>query len=57
MLAGMPITNGLSGLKDKFCSSIKLKRKVNTEGAYSEFDISIVAGVMNSTKDKKKISR
>ena len=56
MLAGMVITNGLSGLKDKFCSSIKLKRNVNKEGAYSVFDISICAGVMNIKKDSKKIS-
>ena len=57
MLAGMVITNGLSGLKDKFCSSIKLKRNVNKEGAYSVFEISIWAGVMNIKKDSKKISR
>ena len=57
MLAGMVITNGLSGLKDKFCSSIKLKKKVNKDGAYSLFAISICAGVMNIKKDKKKISK
>ena len=41
MIAGMVITNGLSGLNDKFCSSIKLKKKVNKDGAYSLFAISI----------------
>ena len=56
MLAGMVITNGLSGLKDKFCSSIKLKKKVNKDGAYSLFAISICAGVMNIKKDSKRIS-
>lgn len=33
MHEGMVITNGLSGLKDEFCSNIKLKRNVNKEGA------------------------
>jgi len=33
MPKGIIITNGLSGLKDKFCSSNKLKRNVNKEGA------------------------
>ena len=56
MIAGMVITNGLSGLNDKFCSSIKLKKKVNKDGAYSLFAISIWAGVMNIKKDSKKIS-
>ncbi len=53
----MLITNGLRGLKDKFCSNIELKRKVNKDGAYSVFEISICAGVMNIKKDNKKISR
>ena len=57
MLAGMLITNGLSGLKDKFCSNIKLKRNVNKEGAYSVFVIPICAGVANIKKDNKKISK
>ena len=57
MLAGMVITNGLSGLKDKFCSSITLKRNVNKEGAYPGFEISICAGVMNTKRDMKKISK
>ena len=57
MLAGMVIANGRNGLKDVFCSSIKLKRKVNKEGAYSVLEISICAGVMNIKKDKKKISK
>ena len=56
MLAGMEITSGLSNLKDKFCSNIKLKRKANKEGAYSVFEISICAGVMNIKKDNRKIS-
>tara|TARA_B100001093_G_scaffold276009_1_gene263781 strand:- start:852 stop:1025 length:174 start_codon:yes stop_codon:yes gene_type:complete len=56
MLAGMVITNGRNGLKDIFCSSNKLKKKVNKEGAYSVFEISICAGVMNIKKDRKKIS-
>ena len=57
MLAGIVITNGLSGLRDKFCSSIKSKRKVNKDGAYSIFAISICAGVINIKKDNKKISK
>ncbi len=57
MLIGMVITNGLSGLKEKFCSSIKLKRNVNMEGAYSVFEISICAGVKNINKNNKNISR
>ena len=56
MLAGTVITNGRNGLKDIFCSSDKLNRKVNKEGAYSVFEISICAGVMNINKDRKKIS-
>jgi len=56
MLAGMLITKGRNGLKDVFCSSDKLKRKVNNEGAYSGFEISICAGVINIKKDRKKIS-
>ena len=56
MLTGIVITNGLNGLKDIFCSSNKLKKKVNKEGAYSGLEISICAGVMNIKKDKKKIS-
>ena len=56
MLAGMVITNGRNGLKDIFCSRDKLKKKVNKEGAYSLFAISICAGVMRIKKDKKKIS-
>ena len=56
MLAGMVITNGLSGLIEKFCSSTKLKRKVNKDGAYSIFVISICAGVINIKKENKKIS-
>ena len=56
MLEGMVITNGLSGLKDKFCSNNKLKRNVNKEGAYSGFEISIVEGVMRITRDRKKSS-
>ena len=56
MLAGMLITKGRNGLKDVFCSSDKLKRKVNNEGAYSVFEISICAGVINIKKDRKKVS-
>ena len=56
MLAGMVITNGLSGLKDKFCSNNRLKRNVNKEGAYSEFEMSICEGVMKMTKNRTKIS-
>ena len=56
MLAGTVITNGRNGLKDIFCSSDKLNKKVNKEGAYSVFEISICAGVMNINKDRKKIS-
>ena len=57
MLAGMLITKGRNGLKDVFCSSDKLKRKVNNEAAYSGFEISICAGVINIKKDRQKISR
>ena len=57
MLTGMVIARGRSGLNDVFCSRDKLKRKVNNEGAYSVFEISICAGVINITKDRKKISR
>ena len=57
MQAGIEITKGLNGLIEIFCSNSELKRKVNKEGAYSEFDSSIVAGVKNSTKHKKKISK
>ena len=53
----MVITNGRNGLKDIFCSSKKLKKKINKEGAYSVFEISICAGVMNIKKDRKKISK
>ena len=56
MLKGILITNGRKGLKDMFCSSNKLKKKVNKEGAYCVFEISICAGVMNIKKDRKKIS-
>lgn len=52
----MEITNGLKGLKDIFCSSEILKKKVNKEGANSVFEISICAGVMRIKKDKKNIS-
>ena len=57
MLKGIEITRGLNGLKEKFCSNVKLKKKVNMEGAYSEFDTSIVVGVMNIMKNKKKSSK
>ena len=57
MLVGMEITSGLSGLKDKFCSNIKLKKNVNKEGAYSMFATPICAGVANIKKDNKKISK
>ena len=56
MLTRMVITNGRNGLKDTFCSSIKLKKKVNKEGAYSAFAISICAGVMNIKRERTKIS-
>ena len=57
MLAGIVINNGRNGLKDIFCSSDKLKKKVNKEGAYSVFEISICAGVMNIKKNMRKISK
>ena len=56
MPAGIEIIKGLRGLKDMFCSSDTLKKKVNNEGAYSPFNTSICAGVMNIKKDRKKIS-
>ena len=56
MHAGMVMTSGLSGLKENFCSNSKSKKKVNSEGAYSKFAISICAGVMKIAKDKTKIS-
>lgn len=52
----MVITKGRNGLKDIFCSSDILKRKVNKEGAYSIVEISICVGVKNINKNKKKIS-
>ena len=52
----MVITNGLKGLKDIFCSNEILKKKVNKEGAYSVFEISICAGVMRIKKDRRNIS-
>ena len=33
MLTGIVITNGRNGLKEIFCSSDKLNKKVNKEGA------------------------
>ena len=54
---GIVITNGRNGLKDMFCSSIKLKKKVNKEGANCVSEISICVGVMNIRKDRKKISK
>ena len=56
MPAGIEIIRGLRGLKDMFCSSDTLKKKVNNEGAYSTFNTSICAGVMNIKKDRKRIS-
>lgn len=56
MPAGIEIIKGLRGLKDMFCSSDTLKKKVNNEGAYSAFNTSTCAGVMNIKKDRKKIS-
>ena len=56
MPAGIAIIKGLSGLNDMFCSRDTLKKKVNNEGAYSAFNISICAGVMNIKKDRNKIS-
>ena len=52
----MVIANGRNGLKDIFCSSDKLKKKVNNEGANSKLEISICAGVINIKKDRRKIS-
>tara|TARA_Y100001970_G_scaffold68128_1_gene86808 strand:- start:2993 stop:3166 length:174 start_codon:yes stop_codon:yes gene_type:complete len=57
MPTGMVINNGRNGLKDIFCSSDRLKRKVNKEGAYCALEISICAGVMNINKDRKKVSK
>ena len=56
MQVGMVSIKGLKGLIEKFCSNNKLKKKVNKEGAYSELDTSIAAGVVKITKDKKKSS-
>ena len=56
MQAGIEIAKGLNGLVDKFCSNSKLKRKMNKEGAYPEFDTSIAAGVTRIMKLKKKSS-
>ena len=36
--------------------SIPIKKKVNKDGAYCEFEISTCAGVINIKKDRKKIS-
>ena len=56
MLAGIVITNGLKGLKEKFCSSNILNKKMNNEGAYAEVEFSIIAGVMKITRNRMKIS-
>jgi hypothetical protein len=56
MLKGIVSTNGLNGLREKFCSSNILKKKENKEGAYSPFVMSICAGVIKVAKDSKKIS-
>ncbi len=56
MLIGIEIANGLNGLIEKFCSSNALKKKVNKEGAYSIFVMSICAGVIRIAKEKRKIS-
>tara|TARA_B100002051_G_C16466298_1_gene500968 strand:+ start:183 stop:356 length:174 start_codon:yes stop_codon:yes gene_type:complete len=56
MLEGMLITNGLNGLKDIFCSSNKLNKKVNIEGAYCVFKVSTCAGVINIKKERMNIS-
>ena len=56
MLKGIVITNDFNGLKEKFCSSNILKRKVNKEGEYSIFVIPICVGVIKVAKDRKKIS-
>ena len=56
MPVGIVIIIGLRGLMDMFCSSDTLKKKVNNEGAYSAFNTSICAGVINIKKDRKKIS-
>tara|TARA_B100000941_G_C28166869_1_gene380202 strand:+ start:72 stop:245 length:174 start_codon:yes stop_codon:yes gene_type:complete len=56
MPVGIVIIIGLRGLMDMFCSSDTLKKKVNNEGAYSAFNTSTCAGVMNIKKDRKKIS-
>ena len=56
MLMGIVITKDLKGLIEKFCSNNKLKKKINKQGAYSELDISILAGVVKITKHKKKSS-
>jgi len=52
----MLITNGLNGLKDIFCSSNKLNKKVNIEGAYCVFKVSTCAGVINIKKERMNIS-
>ena len=41
-------------VKDMFCSSNKLKKKVNKEGAYCVSEISICEGVMNIRKIGRK---
>ena len=56
MLKGIVITNGFNGLVEKFCSNNTSKKKVNKEGAYSIFLLSICAGVIKITKDKQKIA-
>ena len=56
MLKGIVITNGFNGLVEKFCSNNTSKKKVNKEGAYSIFLMSICAGVIKITKDKQKIA-
>tara|TARA_Y100001935_G_scaffold239792_1_gene227767 strand:+ start:904 stop:1101 length:198 start_codon:yes stop_codon:yes gene_type:complete len=52
---GIDKTKGLSGFKEKFCSSNILKKKVKNEGAYSELEISICEGVASIKKENKKM--
>tara|TARA_B100000900_G_C20528556_1_gene695296 strand:- start:942 stop:1124 length:183 start_codon:yes stop_codon:yes gene_type:complete len=57
METGIEIIKGLKGLIEKSRSNNKLKKKVNIEGAYSELETSIAAGVIKITKHKKKSSK
>ena len=56
MPIGIVKKSGLRTLVEKSCSKRILKIKVNKEGAYSNVDVSIWAGVISNIVDIIKIS-